>query len=134
MKIPPSIPIYGQKIKGCKITEANHMTTFFNTLRREYPEYAAIALHIRNEGKRTKQQMDREKMQGGFVTGASDIVIPGNPAFVCEMKSQSPRAKVSEEQETFLKNCLSKGSFVCIALGHQAAMEAFLEWKACTKL
>ena len=78
--------------------------------------------------------MDREKIQGGFVTGAADIVIPGNPTFVCEMKSQSPRAKLSEEQETYLNNCLSKGSFVCISLGHKAAMEAFLDWKACINL
>ena len=134
MKIPPSIPIYGQKIKGCKITEANHMTTFFNTLRREYPDYAAIALHIRNEGKRTKQQMDREKMQGGFVTGAADIVIPGNPTFVCEMKSQSPRAKIDDEQLSYLLAAQSHGAWCCIALGHKAAMEAFLDWKACVKV
>lgn len=133
MKIPSNIKIYGQKIKGCKITEANHMTTFFNTLRREYPDYAAIALHIRNEGKRTKQQMDREKMQGGFVTGAADIVIPARISFVCEMKSQSQRAIITDEQIDFLLSAQSLGAFVCIALGHEAAIEAFNDWRVLNK-
>ena len=102
--IPESIKIYGAPIKGCKVAESAHMITFFNTLRREYPEYAKCCLHIRNEGKRTRQQIEREKAEG-FITGASDIILVGNPSFVCEMKSQSPSAKISQEQIDFFTIC-----------------------------
>jgi hypothetical protein len=133
MKIPPNIPVYGKPIKSCKITEAAHMATFFNILRRDYPEYAKIAIHIRNERQRTKYQIDKEKAQGGFVTGASDIIIIGCPTFVCEMKSQSPRAKISDEQIDFLIAAQNNKAFVCIALGWEAAKDAFLEWKCIDK-
>ena len=127
MKIPAQIPIYGQKIKGCKVPESSHMITFLNTLRREYPEYAKCCLHIRNEGKRTRQQIEKEKAQG-FVTGAADIILVGNPSFVCEMKSQSPSAKISKEQIEFLLSAQRLGAFSCVALGHVGAIEGFNEW------
>ena len=126
--IHDSIRIYGSQIKGCKIPESAHMITFFNTLRREYPEYAKCCLHIRNEGKRTRQQIEREKAEG-FVTGAADIILVGNPSFVCEMKSQSPSAKISQEQIEFLLAAQSLGAFARIALGHKAAIEAFKDWQ-----
>lgn len=133
MKIPPFMPVYGKPIKGCKIPEAAHMATFFNILRRDYPEHAKIALHVRNERQRTKYQIDKEKAQGGFVTGASDIIIIGCPSFVCELKSQSLRAKISDEQIDFLIAAQNNGAFVCIALGYEAAINAFLEWKCIDK-
>lgn len=105
-----------------------HMATFFNILRRDYPEYAKIALHVRNERQRTKYQIDKEKAQGGFVTGASDIIILGCPTFVCEMKSQSPRAKISDEQIKYLIAAQNNGAFACIALGYIAAIQAFNDW------
>lgn len=129
MKIPPQIPVYGSPIKNCKIPESAHMITFFNTLRRYYPEYGAIALHIKNEGKRTQLQIEKDKAQG-LVTGASDIIIPGCPSFVCEMKSQSKTAKISQEQINFLLAAQNNGAFICVALGHEAAIKAFLEWKS----
>lgn len=125
--IPESIMIYGAPIKGCKVPESAHMITFFNTLRREYPEYAKCCLHIRNEGKRTRQQIEKEKAQG-FVTGAADIILVGNPSFVCEMKSQSPSAKISKEQIEFLLSAQRLGAFSCVALGHVGAIEGFNEW------
>jgi len=132
MKIPSNIKIYGQKVKGCKIPESAHMITFFNTLRREYPEYAKCCLHIRNEGKRTRQQIEKEKAEG-LVTGAADIILVGSPSLVCEMKSRSSSAKISQEQIDFLLSAQSLGAFVCIALGHEAAIEAFNDWRALNK-
>ena len=129
MKIPDSIPIYGTKDKSCKISEAYHMVTFFNSLRINFAEsYGAIAVHIRNESQRTAQQAIRHKIEG-MVAGCSDIIIPGNPSFVCEMKSRSPTAKVSDEQIKYLLAAQNNGSFVCIALGHEAAWQAFNEWR-----
>jgi len=129
MKIPEAIPVYGTAIKGCKITEAYHMVTFFNTLRINYPNtYGAIAVHIRNESKRTQQQIMRHRIEG-LVKGCSDIIIPGNPSFVCEMKSRSLTSRISSEQILYLMSAKECGSFVCIALGHDAAMEAFNDWR-----
>lgn len=125
----PGIPIYGTKDKSCKISEAYHMVTFFNSLRINFPEsYGAIAVHIRNESQRTAQQAIRHKIEG-MVSGCSDIIIPGNPSFVCEMKSRSPAAKVSNEQIKYLLAAKNNGSFVCVALGHEAAWQAFNEWR-----
>ena len=127
MNVPKEIRIYGQKIKGCKIPESAHSITFFNTLRTKYPEYAGACFHVRNEGKRTPQQIEREKAEG-FLTGVSDIILPGSPSFVCELKSQSTTAKTSNEQIKFLLAAQSHGAFVCVALGHEAAMNAFCDW------
>lgn len=127
MKIPENIPVFGEKVKGCKIPESAHMKTFFNTLRREHPEYGAIALHIRNEGNKTPQQVIREKVEG-MVTGASDIVIPGRPSFVCELKSQSTRATISDEQISYLLAAQAAGAFSCVAIGYTGAMQAFYAW------
>lgn len=104
------------------------MGTFFNQLRINHPNYAEIALHIFNEGKKTPQQVEREKLVG-MIPGASDIIIPGNPTFICEMKSQSPQAKIYQEQIDFLIAAQNNGAFVCIALGYEAAIKAFLDWK-----
>lgn len=120
--------MYGEPISGCKITEANHMATFFNFLRKNHPKYALVALHIRNEGKRTLSQIAREKALGGFVTGCADIIIPGNPAFVCEIKSRSKKAKISDEQIEYLIAAQNCGAFSCLALGYEAALEAFNDW------
>ena len=103
------------------------MITFFNTLRRDYPEYAKSCWHTRNEGKRNKDQMEREKAEG-FLTGVSDIILAGKITFVCEMKSQSKTAKISQEQIDFLLAAQNNGAFVCVALGHEAAIEAFNDW------
>lgn len=121
------IPTYGTKTDNAK-SEQYEMASFFNMLRKEHPKYAAIALHIRNEGQRTHGQVQRVRYEGGFVKGASDIVIPGSPAFVCEMKSQSKTARVSPEQMAYLTAAQEAGAFVAIAFGAQAAWEAFEAW------
>ena len=127
MKIPPEIPVYGKSIKGCKIHESAHSITFFNTLRIKHPEYAKACFHVRNEGKRTQQQIEREKAEG-FLTGVSDIILPGSPSFVCELKSQSTSARITDEQIKFLLAAQACGSFVCVALGYEAAWQAFNDW------
>jgi len=118
---------YGEPQKGKHPSESAEMTTFFNVLRREYPNYGAIAIHVRNEGKRSHAQTQKQKLEG-MVKGASDINIPGNPSFICEMKSLSKTAKISEDQIKYLEACNAVGAFACVAYGYKAAMEAFKEW------
>ena len=62
----------------------------------------------------------------GMVKGASDIIIPGGPAFVCELKRRDHTKSVWQDgQQEYLYAAQRAGAFVCIALGHKAAREAF---------
>lgn len=131
MKIPEWLPYYGDmdyRNKKCP-TETAEQITFFNQLRAMYPDtYGKIALHIRNEAKRTVQQALRHKAEG-MVSGASDIVIPGSPSFVCELKrADHTCSRWQDGQIDYLEAAKNNGSFVCVAFGWSAAMEAFKEW------
>lgn len=131
MKFHEWLPVFGDidyRNKKCP-TETAEQITFFNWLRREYPDsYGLIAVHVRNEGKRTAQQVVREKAEG-MVSGAADIIIPGSPAFVCELKrADHTLCHWQDGQQEFLKAAKDNGAFVCVALGHQAAIEAFKVW------
>ena len=131
MKFPTSIKVYGyQKYRNKKCPpESAEQITFFNVLRREYPELGAMAIHPRNEGKRSIQQTQRQKAEG-MTPGASDIIIPGCPTFVCEMKRQDHTlCKWEPEQIAYLEQCQKNGAFVCVALGYKAALEALEQWK-----
>jgi len=124
------IPTYGTPTKDPCPSEKVEMASFFNRLRREHPHLGAIALHIRNEGKRTAMQHSAMVGEGGFVKGASDVVIPGAPSFVMEMKSRAKTAKVSKEQVAYLEACEAAGAFCCVALGAVAAWQALEDWRA----
>ena len=130
MKMPDWLSVYGDmdyRNKKCP-TETAEQITFFNVLRREYPEIGKVALHIRNEGKRTVQQAIRQKAEG-MVSGASDIIIPGCPAFVCELKrADHTQSRWQDGQIEYLEACKNNGAFVCVALGHKAALEALKVW------
>ena len=123
------IKTYGQQITGKQPSEANEMTTFFNQLKKRYPEIHALALHVRNEGKRDHKDTNIMKMQGGFIKGAPDIVIAGSPTFLCEMKSKAKSSRTSKEQDAFLERAYRAGCFCCVAYGWEAAIEAVEEWK-----
>lgn len=120
---------FGQSTKDLCPSERVEMASFFNRLRREAPEYGAIALHIRNEGKRSAMQHSAMVGEGGFVKGASDVVIPGAPTFVMEMKSRTKTAKLSKEQVAYLEAAAAAGAYACVALGAVAAWEAFETWR-----
>jgi hypothetical protein len=130
MKFPEWLPVFGDldyRNKKCPVESAEQIT-FFNTLRREYPELGKIAIHPRNEGKRTMQQAQRQKAEG-MTPGAADIVIPGNPAFVCELKRLDHTVcQWQPNQLDYLQAAKNNGAFVCVALGHKAAMEALKLW------
>lgn len=122
------IKTYGQQQPGKQPSEAAEMTTFFNQLQKRYPEIHALALHVRNEGKRDHKDTNIMKMQGGFIKGAPDIVIAGSPTFLCEMKSKAKSSRTSKEQDAFLERGDRAGCFCCVAYGWEAAMEAVEGW------
>lgn len=130
MQFPPWLRVFGDteyRNKKCPVESAEQIT-FFNTLRRDYPELGRIAIHPRNEGKRTANQTQRQKAEG-LTPGASDIIIPGSPAFVCELKRlDHTLCHWEPEQLEYLATAQTMGAFVCVALGHKAALEALEIW------
>lgn len=127
MKYPKWLKVYGdQDFRGKCPLESAEQITFFNQLS---PELRLIALHPRNEGKRTHHQTAKQKAEG-MTVGASDIIIPASPSFVCEMKRKNHMKSTWQKgQLEFLEACQERGSFVCVALGWEAAMAALKEWE-----
>ena len=132
MKLPNNIPVYGDtEYRGTCASEAVEQVTFFNRLRRGFKDtYGLIALHPRNEGQRHFRQVAKEKAEG-MVKGASDVIIPGAPTFVCEIKRRDhTKSQWQDGQQEFLYAAKKAGAFVCIALGADAAWEAFDDYLA----
>lgn len=131
MLFPPWLKLYGDtsfRDKKCPLEVAEQMT-FFNRVRKT--EFGSIATHIRNEGKRTNAM--RERMEG-MTPGASDIIIPARVPFVCEMKRRDHTlCGWQPGQLEYLQAAQDAGAFACVALGVDAAWEAFQEWILTTK-
>ena len=139
MKFTDDMPfiVFGDKnYRGNCPSESIEQITFFNWLRREHPDYGAIALHPRNEQQLRNGQfasLKRHKAEG-MVTGAADIIIPAGRTFVCEMKRQDhTKSKWQEGQIDYLNACHKAGAFVCVALGYESAKQAFLYWLSTSK-
>ena len=130
MKFHSNIPVFGDMtFRGDCPSETVEAVTFFAKIRREYPDtYGKVITHIRNEGARSYQQTAKQKAEG-MTKGAPDILIPGNPAFCCELKRQDhTKSKWQEGQQDYLLVAQNQGAFVCVALGYKAAYEAFIFW------
>jgi len=133
MKFPQWLKIYGDtSFRGDCPQESAEQITFFGQLRGQHPDtLGRLALHPKNEEKRKGrqfQQLARDKAMG-LAPGASDIIIPGCPAFVCEMKRQDhTKSKWQDGQLEYLEAAHNAGAFVCVALGWEAAMEAAADW------
>ena len=128
-----TFPIYGDPLfRGKCPKESMEQITFFNMLRNEYPEtWGKLALHPRNEQMLRGGQhrgMIKQKAEG-MTPGASDVIIPGNPAFVCEIKRQDhTQSKWQDGQAEYLTAAKAAGAFACVALGNAGAKEAFAAW------
>lgn len=69
-----------------------------------------------------------------MATGASDVVIPGAPAFVCELKRRDhTKCTWQGGQQEYLRASQDAGAFACVALGWEAAWQAFGDWLALQK-
>jgi len=127
--IDNDIPIYGDiDYRGKCPQETPEQITAVGIVRRTMPKLGAVMFHVKNEGKRIRGAA-KEKVSG-MVTGTSDLVAPGNPSFVCEIKRKDhTESKISDEQIKYLINAKALGSFVCVALGHQAVIDAAKDWE-----
>lgn len=124
-----SYKVYDSGFRGDCPLESAEQQTFFNKIRREYPDnYGKMAFHVRNEGKRTKQQAQKEKAEG-MTKGVVDIHIPGNPAFVCELKRKDKtKSNLPADEKLYLQLCHKAGCFACLCYGWEEAWEAFEDW------
>ena len=126
MKFESWLPVYGdQSYRGDCPTESNEQVTLFARIRKRWPDtIGRVAIHPRNEGKRTPGQVWHQKAEG-MTDGASDVIIPGCPSFVLELKRRDHTASTWQKgQVEYLKAAHDMGAFVCVALGADAAIEA----------
>lgn len=135
MKFPDGIRIYGNlDFRGDCPKEEVEQASFFNRIRREYPDtWGALALHPRNEGLLIKGQFSAvaKKKAEGMTKGAADIIIPGAPAFVCELKRQDhTKSAWQDGQQAYLSAAIDAGAFACVALGAMDAWRALEDWIA----
>lgn len=133
-KIPDFIPIFGDiNFRGQCATETAEQIGFFQLLEKEFPQLATVAVHIRNEGKRTKFQGYKQQ-QEGMNTGASDILIPCSPPIVIELKRRDhTQSKIAPKQIEYLSASHILGASASVALGAVAAMEAVRAWHTAHK-
>lgn len=133
MKFPDWLPVYGDaSYRGDCPKESAEQVTFFGKLRAEYPaSWGKLALHPKNEEKRSGRdfyRLQKDKAMG-MAPGASDIIVPGFQSFVCEMKRlDHTKCSWQKDQISYLEAAHEAGAFVCVALGWEAAWEAFEEW------
>lgn len=130
MKFPTWLEVHGDvkyRNKKCP-RETAEQITLFAELRKRYPAIGAIAIHVRNEGKRTWEQAAMHKAEG-MISGACDIIIPGRPSLVMELKRKDHTVSHWQEgQQEYLEAARDAGSYVCVALGWEAALEAITNW------
>lgn len=127
MKSHPDLKVYGdQSFRGSCPTEAAEQITFFNSLP---DDIKPLALHVRNEGKRTHAQAMRHKAEG-MLAGAPDIIVLGSPPLLIELKRKDhTKSRWQTNQVKTLLAAQSAGCTVCVALGYEAALEALNDWR-----
>ncbi len=129
MQFPDWLNVAGDpSYRGECPSETMEQITLVNRLRREYPDtLGRLVIHVKNEGKRTARQADMDKAQG-MTPGASDILIVCSPAIVIELKRRDhTKSKWQPGQIDYLEAAHKQGSFACVALGADAAMEFIRE-------
>lgn len=131
--LPAGVRVFGdQSWRGKCPPESVEQATVIGWLRREWPDtIGALVVHPRNEQQLRggqHRQMVRQRAEG-MTAGASDIIIPGAVAFVCELKRRDRTlSKWQDGQVEYLEAAAQAGAFSCVALGHAGAMEAVREW------
>lgn len=130
MRFPKWLPVYGDtSYRGNCRSEECEQIDFVSHLEKHYPQYAAVMIHPKNEGRRTHNAAERDRRTGSLNTGASDIIIPSSPTFVCELKRKDhTKSKWQPGQLDYLKAAHDNGCFVSVALGYEAALEAIAQW------
>lgn len=135
MKFDSNLKVYGDiSFRGNCPKEEVEQITFFNELKRLYPDIAELATHINNEGVKSKQKAMRDA-RNGLNQGFADIIIIGLPVCLIEMKRKDhTKSRWQPNQKEKLLLAQEIGAFSCVALGYVAALEAVEDWIKCTKM
>lgn len=128
MKTPNWLPVFGDLPKSTKNPHEDYvLSSLISRIRRDYPtSYGLVAFHVKNEGKRTAQQIKVDKLKG-LTKGVSDLIIIGNPTLCMELKRDNS-CRFEDGQLEFLEQAQKGGAFVCLAIGYEGAKLAFEEW------
>ena len=123
MKFPAWLNVEGDRdYRGPCPVETSEQIEFFNAVRRRWPSVSPLALHPRNEGKRSAWKASLEKLEG-MLPGAPDIVIVGSPCVVIELKRRDhSRSAWEPGQLDVLRAMHDAGAVVYVALGAEAAL------------
>lgn len=135
MRFPAWLAVYGDKsYKGKCREEWAEQVDFVAWMRLYHQDYAAVMVHPKMEGRRSWGQIAMQKKDGSINRGASDIVIPACPPFVCEIKRTDHRkSKWQPGQIDYLDNAKKMGAWVCVGLGFDGAKLAFNDYLKSTK-
>lgn len=132
MKIPTGIDIWGDTdYRGKCPHEDVELMMFVDYVKKNY-QYL-ILLHPKNEGKRTYRQAMIDRAKGALNKGVSDLVIIRNDGILSESlfiemkRKDHTKSVIEDSQINFLKKA-SIGNGACIALGHEAAINALNDW------
>lgn len=130
MKLNPSIPVFGDSsYRGKCPTEDIEQINFFSWLKFNYPEYANLFIHPKIEGKRTGVQITYDQKTGAMQKSMPDLMIICENPFCVELKRQDhTKSKWQDGQQEKLESLSDAGCFTGIALGADAAKEAFKLW------
>lgn len=118
MIFPDSLPVFGdQTYRGDCPDEQAESIAFFAWLRDAHPVLAAVATHVRNEGRRSASATRLHKLEG-MRPGYADIIIATTPAIIIEMKkADHTKSRWQAGQREFLLAARNQGAFACVALG-----------------
>lgn len=121
-----------KKPKGKCPTEIVEQRTFVNQVRLLHPDtWGRLLVHVPNEDTHRDRHKAAERYADGMSKGASDIIIPGCPAFVCEFKrANGVPSDIRADQMKYLQTAAATGSFACVAFGWEQAILAFNDWLA----
>lgn len=130
MRFPTWLPVYGdKKYRGKCLKEETEQINFFSWLHLNHPDLHRLAIHPKVESKRGWVMAEIDKKTGAMNKGASDVVIPGCPSFVCEIKRRDhTQSQWQKGQRDYLFSAHCAGSFVCVALGAEGAKLAINDY------
>lgn len=128
MKTPEWLPVFGDLPKSKDNPHEDYvLSSLIARIRKDYPStYGLVAFHVKNEGKRTTQQIKIDKVKG-LTKGVSDLIIIGNPTLCLELKRDNS-CSFEDGQLEFLEQAQKQGAFSCLAIGYQGALEALKHW------
>lgn len=128
MKTPSWLPVFGDLPRAKDNPAEDYvLSSLIARIRKDYPcSYGLVAFHVKNEGKRTTQQIKVDKLKG-LTKGVSDLIVIGNPTLCLELKRDNS-CRFEDGQLEFLEQAQKNGAFSCLAIGYEGALEAFNFW------